>query len=370
MKAISIFPGQAGSHIIDKQEPSIKSPHDVKVKILEVGICGTDREQVSGGHAKAPEGKDRLVIGHEMFGQVVETGEEVTKVKPGDYGVFVVRRECNLGLPCCTNNRSDMCFTGQYTERGIKLVDGFETEYVVDQEKYLVKVPDDIKDIGVLAEPMSVASKAIEEAAIIQAARLPQVKAQEWYQDKTVLVAGIGAIGLLAAFALKLRGAKIWGLDIVEKDSLRVKILDQLGGKYIDGRSVDIMDIDDQCGEVDYIFEATGVAKLSFQLIDVLGINGIYVMTGIPGDSRPTCIMGAELMKQMVLKNQVIMGSVNASIDHFDVAVRDLEESKKQWGSLINQLITARVTYDKFQDAIDLRSENDIKTVVEWGRRP
>jgi glucose 1-dehydrogenase len=367
MKAISVYPGQSGSHIIEKEIPSVKSPYDVKIKILEVGICGTDREQVLGGHAQAPEGKDRLVIGHEMFGQVVETGAAVKKVKTGDYAVFMVRRECNNELPCCTNNRSDMCYTGEYTERGIKQIDGFETEYVVDHEKYLVKVPVGIKDIGVLTEPMSIASKAIEEAAVIQAARLPQVQAHEWYQGKTVLIAGIGAIGLLAAFALKLRGANIWGLDIVDKDSHRVKILNQLGGKYIDGRSIKTMDIDDEFGEVDFIFEAAGVPKLGFQLIDVLGINGIYVMTGIPGDSRPTCIMGAELMKQIVLKNQIIMGSVNASIDHFMVAVNDLELSKNNWGNLINELITARVTYDKFQEAIDIRSEDDIKTVIEWG---
>ena len=366
MKAISIQPGEKGSNIIEKTEPQVSSSYDVKVKIMEVGICGTDREEVAGGHAVAPQGSDHLVIGHEMFGRVVETGDEVKKVKPGDYAVFMVRRECNKGFPCCELDRSDMCFTGEYTERGIKERDGFETEYVVDHEKYLVKVPVSIKDIGVLTEPMSVASKAIEEAAKIQAARIPEVVAHEWYNGKKVLIAGIGAIGLLAAFALKLRGANVWGLDIVSEDSLRVKILKDLGGKYINGKSVEIMDIDDQCGEVDYIFEAAGVAELGFQLIDVLGINGIYVMTGIPAGDRPTCILGAELMKQMVLKNQVILGSVNASIDHFSVAVNDLEMAKNKWNDLINQLITSRISHEHFQKAIDIRSENDIKTIVEW----
>lgn len=267
MKAISIHPGKPGSHVVEKEEPSLRRPTDVKIKIQQVGICGTDREEVAGGHAQAPAGKNELVIGHEMFGKVIETGSQVKKVKPGDYAVFMVRRECNKGLPCCINNRSDMCYTGEYTERGIKERDGYETEYVVDDEKYLVKIPVSIKDIGVLTEPMSVASKAITEAALIQAARLPQVKAEEWYAGKTVLVAGIGAIGLLAAFALKLRGARIWGLDIVSRHSKRVKIFEQLGGRYIDGKTTNVMDIDDQCGEVDYIFEAAGVPSLGFHVL-------------------------------------------------------------------------------------------------------
>lgn len=366
MKAISVQPGKPGSYLIEKDEPCIHLPDEVKIKIMQVGICGTDREEVAGGHAQARPGQKHLVIGHEMLGKVVETGPQVTKVKPGDYAVFLVRRECDKGLPCCVNNRSDMCFTGEYTERGIKERDGYETEFVVDREKYLVKVPDNIKDIGVLTEPMSVASKAIVEAANIQAARLPEVKALEWYSGKTVLIAGVGAIGLLAAFGLELRGATIWGLDIVDRDSKRVRILEQLGGRYIDGRKTDAMDIDDQCGEVDFIFEAAGVPSLGFQLIDALGINGIYVMTGIPGDNRPVCMMGAELMKQMVLKNQAIIGSVNASVEHFGVAVRDLELSRYRWGNLIDQVITRRMGYDKFQEAIDLRTQDDIKTVIEW----
>lgn len=367
MKAISIVPGQSGISIIDKEVPELVTPYDVKLKVLQVGICGTDREEVVGGRADTPEENKYLVIGHEMIGIVTKTGEKVKKVKEGDYAVFMVRRECDKGLPCCTNNRSDMCFTGEYKERGIKGLHGFETEYVVDHEDYLVKVPERIKDIGVLTEPMSVASKAITESALIQASRVPGAKAEDWYKGKKVLIAGIGAIGLLGAFALKLRGADIWGLDIVDETSQRVKILHGLGGQYIDGREIKTMNIDDKHGEFDFIYEAAGIAKLGFQLIDVLGINGIYVMTGIPEGHRPTCILGAELMKQMVLKNQIILGSVNASVAHFATAVSDLELAKNRWSDLIDRLITNHIPYTDFQQAIDIRSEDDIKTVIEWG---
>ncbi len=366
MKAIAIEPGNAGVDMIDHSEPQIKSPHDVKVKMLQVGICGTDREQVIGGRADAPEGSRKLIIGHEMFGQVVETGKEVTTVQPGDYGVFTVRRGCQKGLPCCERNRSDMCFTGEYTERGIKGLHGFETQFVVDHEQYLVKVPDSIQSVGVLAEPMSVAEKAIDEAVKLQAARLPEVLKEDWLQGKRTLVAGIGPIGLLAAIALRLRGAEVWGLDIVDEDTKRPELLKALGGHYIDGRTVNTMDLDERFGEMDFILEAAGVAKLGFQLIDVLGINGVYVMTGIPHGNRPTTVMGAELMRQMVLKNQIILGSVNASPHHFALGIQDMEKAKNRWGDLLDGLITTRLRYDEFDAAINQRSEDDIKTVIEW----
>lgn len=368
MKAIAIQPGKNETQLLEVDEPVIKDPCDVKVKILQVGICGTDREEAIGGRADAPPGADVLIIGHEMFGLVVETGDEVTTVRPGDYAVFTVRRGCGVCNPCL-HNRSDMCETGNYRERGIKALHGYETEYVVDHEKYLVKVPVSIQSVGVLTEPMSVAQKAIDEALAIQVARIPDIKAEDWLKGKRALVAGIGAIGLLAAFALKLRGAEVVGMDIVDEDSGRPSILKELGGTYINGKKIAADKLPDEVPPFDFIFEATGVPTLSFQLIDSLGVNGIYVMTGIPGGERPVCFAGAEIMKQMVLKNQVILGSVNASVHHFALAIKDLERSKNKWGKLVDELITTRVPYSSFMDALHLRSDDDIKTVIEWTKQ-
>ena len=140
MKAISIVPGTQSVHLADVPEPSIAAPDEIKLRIVRVGICGTDREEVQGGRADAPAGKTELVIGHEMFGQVVEVGSAVKRVKPGDFAVFTVRRGCGKCLPC-TMNRPDMCLTGEYRERGIKALDGYQTEYVVDKEQYVVRIP-------------------------------------------------------------------------------------------------------------------------------------------------------------------------------------------------------------------------------------
>lgn len=366
MKAIAIVPGTTEVSLVDVDEPQIAAPDEVKIKMLQVGICGTDREEAAGGRADAPPGKKQLIIGHEMFGQVVEVGSAVAKVKAGDYGVFMVRRGCGK-CKACMNGRSDMCYTGAYTERGIKEADGYQAQYVVDKEQYLVQVPADMKEVGVLTEPMSVAAKAIDEAAILQSARLSGFgQNANWYEGKRALIAGIGPIGLMAAFALRLRGAEVYGMDIVDENTLRPQILQQIGGNYIDGRKVNVMDIDETCGEMDFVFEATGIAQLEFQLIDTMGNNAVYVATGIPGGDRPLTIQGASLMQQLVLKNQVLLGSVNASLHHYQMAVDDLGASLKQWPDAIKAVITDKIPYQSFDAALHNHSANEIKVTVQW----
>lgn len=366
MKAIALVPGTTKVSLADVAEPMIRAADEVKIKIWQVGICGTDREEVNGGRAEAPAGKNELIIGHEMFGQVVETGEAVTTVVPGDYAVFTVRRGCNECL-ACLNNRSDLCYTGKYTERGIKGANGFQAEYVVDKENYLVRVPDSIKEIGVLTEPMSVASKAIDEAMIIQGARLKNiVPGERWLEGKKALIAGIGAIGLMAAFALRLRGAEVLGMDVVDEETLRPQILKQIGGTYVDGRKVKTTDLDAACGESNFIFEATGIAKLQMELLDALAINGIYVVTGIPAGERPVTVMAGRVMQQMVLKNQIVLGSVNASPAHYKMAVDDLVASLERWPDVIKNVITEKIPFTNFHEALHQHNANEIKVVVDW----
>lgn len=364
MKAIAITPGIPETQLIEIEEPKVTSPTEVKLKVLEVGICGTDREEVEGGRADAPAHSNHLVIGHEVFGRVIEIGSAVSAVSAGDYAVLTVRRGCGQ-CDACRHNRSDMCYTGNYKERGIKALQGFETEYLVDDEQFVVKVPGHIKELGVLAEPMSIVQKAVSEAINIQSARLP-IADDSWIRGKKVLVAGIGAIGLLAVIALRLRGAEVIGIDIVDENSKRPNFLKEMGGTYINSLKFNVTDLDDRLGQLDMILEAAGVAELGFELIDALGINGIYVMTGIPGEGKPVCIPGGDTMTQIVLKNQIILGSVNASKAHFESGIKDLEEAKNRWGSLIDTLITARVNYTDFSKALKMQGQEDIKTVISW----
>jgi threonine dehydrogenase-like Zn-dependent dehydrogenase len=295
----------------------------------------------------------------------VETGKAVTRVKKDDLAVFMVRRPCGHCY-FCNHKRSDLCSTGDYTERGIKGRHGYQAEYVVDKEEFVIPVPDFIRDIGVLTEPMSVVVKAIEETLSIQTKRFPGIDSKEWLKGKKVLIAGLGPIGLLAAFIFKLRGADIYGLDIVDESSARPSVLKEIGGRYINGKQISTDKIDEAHGKMDFVFEATGIAKLEFQLMDTVGINGVYVLTGIPSTERPVCILGGELMQRMVLLNQIMLGSVNASIDHYLQAVDELGKIKKAFPATIKKIITEKTAYTSFKDVLSLHSPDEIKAVVVW----
>jgi len=369
MKAIANKTNTSTLTLVDRPEPVLGADDEVKLRILRVGICGTDREEAAGGRSKPPAGQDELVIGHEMFGQVVETGKSVTRVAVGDYAVFTVRRGCGKCLSCLMN-RSDMCQTGEYLERGIWGLDGYQTEFAVDKEQYVVRVPAGLEAVGVLCEPLSVAEKAIDEAVRLQVARLPDAAASlDWLYGRPCLVAGLGPIGLLAALVLRLRGARVYGLDVVDENTARPQWLEQIGGIYIDGRQVPAGQVDDHFGRIDLIFESTGVAALEFNLLDALAPNGVYVLTGIPGGDRPLEVQGAELIRRLVLANQVMVGSVNAARDHYQMAVDDLAHAQLLWGEHVAKLITHKHPTSEFDSALHQHTSDEIKAVIEWSAR-
>jgi threonine dehydrogenase-like Zn-dependent dehydrogenase len=368
MKAIAVVPGTKNVRLVDRQEPMITSPGEVKVKILRVGICGTDREEAAGGRSRPPDNAQELVMGHEMLGRVVEVGTAVSRVKPGDLAVFTVRRGCGKCLPCLMN-RSDMCRTGEFTERGIWGRDGYECEYAVDSEQYVVHLPPELENIGVLTEPTSVVEKAVDEAVRIQTERLPDaLGTPDWLFGKRCLVAGLGPIGLLGAMVLVLRGAEVYGLDIVDAQTARPQWLSAIGGRYIDGRKIPPDKVDDVLGPMDVILEAAGIAALDFDLLDALATNGIFVLTGIPGGNRPMQISGAAVMSRLVLRNQVMVGSVNASRDHFGMAVRDLSTANLRWKGFLPRLITHRYQADDFGRAFASHPADEIKAIIEWSK--
>lgn len=369
MKALAIVPGVAGVREVGRPEPAVSFPNEVKLRVLRVGVCGTDREEAAGGRALAPAGRSELVIGHEMLGSVVETGEAVTRVRPGDLAVLTVRRGCGKCAPCGMD-RPDMCRTGDYRERGISGADGYNTEFVVDEERYVVRIPPELESVGVLAEPMSVAEKAIDEAVRIQRARLPDAAAPGWLAGRRCLVAGLGPIGLLAAVALRLRDAEVCGLDVVDESTPRPQWLVGIGGRYVDARHVPVSRLTEEVGAADVIVEATGIAALEFNLLDALALDGVYVLTGIPGGHRPIEVAGAELIDRLVLGNRLMVGSVNAGRDHFQMAVDDLQAGRLRWGDHLGRLITNRYPHAEFEIPLKRHDESEIKAVLEWSTAP
>ncbi len=366
MRAIAITPGQRGARIVTRPEPQLDSPTEVKLRVVRVGICGTDREEISGGRADAPAGAAELVIGHEMMGQVVETGKSVARVRPGDFAVFTVRRPCGHCANCAMQ-RNDMCQSGDYRERGIRGLDGYQAEFVVDEEIYITRVPAELAPLGVLLEPLSIVEKAIAESLALQRRRDPEASVTPaWFSGRKCLVAGLGPVGLLAAMALALRGGEVYGLDVLDAGSVRAQWLTTLGGHYVDGRKAPVGQ-----GKLKQsmclVLDASGFAALEFNLLDALAPNGIYTLTGIPGGDTQLEIPGAALIRQMVLANQLMFGSVNAARGHFQMASDDLGLAQQRWGKLIATLITHRLTPQDFVASAGQRPPADaIKQVVDW----
>ncbi len=360
MKAIAITPGKAGARLVTRPEPQLTADSQVKLQVVRVGICGTDREEIGGGRADAPAGASELVIGHEMMGKVAAVGKAVTRVKPGDYAVFTVRRGCGACANCAMQ-RADMCQTGNYTERGIRGRDGYQTEFVVDEEIFVTRVPAELAGVGVLLEPLSIVEKAIDEALRLQRTRDPEAGATPaWYHGRRALVAGLGPVGLLAALVLRLRGCEVFGLDIVDAASARPQWLAAIGGQYINGRG------GAPPQGMNLVLDASGFAALEFKLLDALAPNGMYVLTGIPGGDQPLQVPGAELLRRLVLVNQVMAGSVNAARGHFQMAVDDLAVARLRWGTHVAGLVTHHHTPEQFIAAPNHPADGAIKEVVEW----
>ena len=338
MKAVAVFPGKREVHLIDHPEPGITSSTQVKMRVLEVGVCGTDREIVSFQYGTPPDGCDHLIIGHESLCQVTETGGKVTKAKPGDLVVLTVRRPCpHNSCIACRCGRQDFCYTGDFTERGIKQRHGYMTELVVEEEGYVNVVPQELRDVGVLVEPLTIAEKSLEQLTIVQE-RLP------WGAEghRRALVLGAGPVGLLGAMALTIAGFEVTVYSRSSKHEEKDDVADAIGAQYIAAESHSVGEMAKAAGPIDVVYEAVGVSGLAFDVIKHLGSNGVFIFTGVPGHDGPIEVDTDLIMRDVVLNNQVIVGSVNAPPQSFQAAIRDLGIFMKKWPNAVRSLITGR----------------------------
>jgi threonine dehydrogenase-like Zn-dependent dehydrogenase len=356
MKAVVVSPLVKNSARIQEVVTPKPSDDEVLVKVISVGVDGTDFEINQGLYGLAPQGDDFLVIGHESFGEVREVGSKVNGFRPGDYVVAIVRRPCPENCSNCAQDQMDMCSTGHYRERGIKGLHGFLSEYYVEQPRFLVKVPDSLKDIAVILEPLSIVEKAITEVYRFQERLI--------WEPRTALVLGAGAIGLLATFVLSLKGVSIWCLARGSPNDIQQEIFSKLGVRYVNTEDNTIHDLQSKGRRFDIIIEATGFSPLAFDALEVLKTNGIMCRTGISGGDRVINIHADKINLEMVLGNKVVFGSVNANRSHFEQGLRDLEVFEKRWPGLLKKLITRRVNFLEFKEALEKKA-TDIKVIVE-----
>ena len=347
MKAITVEPLVADSARLEEiPEPSLHQG-SVLVEAIAVGVCGTDVEIIHGAFGWAPRGETRLVLGHESLGRVLDPGSNGS-LKEGDLVVGIVRRPDPVPCPNCAVGEWDMCRNGQYTERGIKEIHGFMSERWRIEPEYAMKVAPSLGILGVLLEPTTVVVKAWETVLA--------VGQRAFWQPETALVTGAGPIGLLAALIGKQHGLEVHVLDRVETGS-KPDLVRALGATYHTG-SIDKIGFDP-----DVIIECTGAAEVITQALTNIAAGGVICLTGVGSGGRAVSAPGlAELASAAVLKNNVVVGTVNANKRHWYRAGQVLSHADPAW---LAKLITRREPVDQFMRALE-REPDDIKTIVQF----
>jgi len=369
MRAVGVVPGKREVRILEHNVPHIAAPNQVKVRSIEVGICGTDKEICTFVYGSPPEGFEYLVLGHESLGEVVEVGPAVTGLKPGDLVVPSVRRPCpHDHCFSCRDEKQDFCFTGDFTERGIKMTHGFMTEYYVDDAQYLTYVPPDLRDVAVLVEPLTVAEKGLAQVWHVQK-RLPwvddRVPEYERGRGKKAVVVGAGPIGILGAMALVARGFETVVYSRSQAPNPKSRLVESLGIRYISAETTTADELARMVGNIDLVYEAVGKAKIAYDVLRVLGLNGVYVFTGIPAPKPAIGIDADVIMRNLVLKNQAVVGTVNADADAFSGAIRDLGIFRKRWPDSLRNVISGRYRIEDYRDLL-LGEKGGIKNVISF----
>ena len=370
MKAITVDITHKQVGLSDMPEPADPTGSQVKLRILDVGVCGTDREIVAFDYGNPPAGEDKLILGHESLGEVVAAGPDVKHLRLGDLAVTMVRRPCDdPDCLACRSGRQDFCYTGKFTERGINGRHGFMTEFVVDEERFIVPVPAELREVAVLTEPLTIAEKAVTQVFDIQK-RLPWIgpassdgKIQR--RHKT-LVLGAGPVGLLGAMKLSIEGFQTFVYSREPQGSDKCKLVEQIGATYYCADDIPLGDLDQHIGNIDLVYEATGASTLAYQALEELGINGVFCFTGVPGRKAPIEFNASRVMRRQVLQNQVVFGTVNAGRDAYEAAVADIAKFNTAWPGALQQLITSRRSLG---EAVDLLQTNwaGIKNVIGVG---
>jgi threonine dehydrogenase-like Zn-dependent dehydrogenase len=369
MKAVAVFPQTRELRLIEQEEPHLTRDTQVKLRLLEVGVCGTDKEICTFAYGTPPEASEYLILGHEALGEVVEVGSAVTDFVVGDLVVPLVRRPCPQSTcRACRSGHPDFCETGDFTERGINGRHGFMAEYVVDDARYMTLVPRQsptLRDVAVLVEPATIAAKAAAQVVTIQQRLpwfVPPAQRKGAAPQATALVLGAGAVGLLGTVALCDASITTFVYDRAPAPNVKSQLVEAIGATYLwEGSSAE--PFADRVGHVDIVYEAAGHSALAFQAMKALGPNSIFIFTGVPALGAPREVDTDTLMRNIVLKNQVILGTVNAGKADFLNAIRALDRITQRWPAAVRALITERHPLEDFRDVL-LGQVGGIKNVL------
>jgi glucose 1-dehydrogenase len=372
MKAVAVWPSHRKVGVLEQAAPTLDSDTSVLLRMLDVGVCGTDAEICRFDYGGTPPaGEEYLVVGHEALGQVIEAGSRVSRLRPGDLVVPMVRRPCSRPeCSACRAGHPDFCETGAYIERGIVGAHGFLAEQVVEDERYLVLVPREIRHVGVLTEPLTIAEKGLRQFLEVRR-RLPWLERatdDELMAGRHALVLGAGPVGLLGCMLLRLRGFSVTVYSRGPSGSPKAAIAESLGAAYLSSSEVPVAEVAKRMGGIDLIYEGAGASQLAFEALEQLGANGVFVFTGVPGRKHRIEISGDAIMRNLVLRNQTVLGTVNAGRVDFEAAVADLARVQKTWPGPLEALVTGRYPMERFcERASGSHGIKDVIAVAEAG---
>lgn len=345
VRALTVVPGRPNSIRLDEVAPPPASDGALLVRALALGVCGTDREIIAGEYGEAPAGADRLILGHESLGEIVEAAAGSGFAK-GDLVVGIVRRPDPVPCAACAAGEWDMCSNGRYTERGIKARNGYGAELFRLEPEFAVKLDPALGRLGVLLEPASVVAKAWDQVARIGA------RSASW-RPRIALVTGAGPVGLLAALLAAQQGLDVHVLDRATEGP-KLALVRALGATYHAG--------DLGALAPDVAIECTGAVPVIRDCIRRTGPIGIVCLAGVSSGGHQDDVDIGALNRTMVLGNDVVFGTVNANRRHYELAAQALAKADRKW---LAGLITRRVPLERWQDAFVSRP-GDVKVVLDF----
>jgi threonine dehydrogenase-like Zn-dependent dehydrogenase len=357
MKALAVYPGKPNSmHLEEVPRPTVDDVADgrgVLVQVLRVGVDGTDKEINEARYGRAPEGSDFLITGHENLGVVLERGPSVPSIiQPGSLVVSTVRRPGTsiydeIGM-------QDVTTDDVYYERGINLLHGYLTEAYVEDAQYVVRLPDSLHEVGVLLEPLTVSEKGVRQASEIQ-------RRLKVWRPQRACVLGSGTIGLLASLVLRLRGLEVVCYSKPRRPCRNCDLINALGATYVSSDEISLADAAKRYGPFDVMFECTGFSPLVFEAAEVLGKNGVLILSSITGGNRTAEVRTDAINQGFVLGNKVIVGTVNAGRDDFVQGVDDMLKAEALYPGWLEQLLTTPINgLENYQDMLQhLTSDPD-----------
>ncbi len=350
MRALTVAPGQRDSIRLEDRPEPVADADCALVEALALGVCGTDREIIHGDYGWAPDGEDRLILGHESLGRVLQAPAG-SDLKVGDIVVGIVRRPDPVPCSACAAGEWDMCRNGRYTERGIKQRHGYGAERWLIEPDFAIKVDPALGILGVLLEPTSVVAKAWDHVERIGA------RTRSWRPDR-VLVTGAGPVGLLAAMISRQKGLETHVFDRNDTGPKPGLVAD-LGATWRGGDVAALRDLD-----ATVVIECTGADAVVMGAITGLGNDAIVCLAGVSSGGRKVEFDVGGFNRRAVLSNDVVFGAVNANRAHYQTAADALAKADRGW---LTRLITRRVPLDRWREAFN-KQDDDVKVVIDFGK--